>query len=104
MAYAVDNGLRVLWLTRTGSQVSHVSKELRCLPIYGRRMVCIHETVSKIDLRRFKATCRAVRRAGRCPYWPGFPRAVRPPVSAKEVREIGRRLQSLFQTIMELYR
>ena len=37
-------------------------------------------------------------------YWPGFPRAVRPPVSAKEVREIGRRLQSLFQTIMELYR
>ncbi|HDD42077.1 MAG TPA: DNA repair helicase, partial [Nitrososphaeria archaeon] len=42
MAYAADNGLRVLWLTRTGSQVSHVSKELRCLPIYGRRMVCIH--------------------------------------------------------------
>jgi len=94
MAYAVENGLRILWLTRTGSQVSHVSRELRCLPIYGRRMVCIHETVSKIDLRRFNAACRAVRRAGRCPYWPGFPRAVRPPVTAKEVREIGRRVQA----------
>jgi len=57
-------------------------------------MVCIHETVSKIDLRRFNAACRAVRRAGRCPYWPGLPRAVHPPISAKEVREVGRRVQA----------
>jgi len=93
MAYAAENGLRILWLTRTGSQVSHVSKEVSALPIYGRRMVCIHETVSKIDLRRFNATCRAVRRAGRCPYWPGLPRALRPPLTTKDVREVGRRFE-----------
>jgi len=51
---------------------------LRCLPIYGRRMICVHETVSKIDLRRLNAACRAVRRAGRRPYWPGFPRPYTP--------------------------
>ena len=56
-------------------------------------MVCIHETVSKIDLRRFNSTCRAVRRAGRCPYWPGLPRALKPPLTAKEVRELGRRFE-----------
>ena len=93
MAYAVENGLRVLWLTRTGSQVSHISREVSALPVYGRRMVCIHETVSKIDLRRFNSTCRAVRRAGRCPYWPGLPRALKPPLTAKEVREFGRRFE-----------
>ena len=94
MAHAAENGLRILWLTRTGSQVSHVSREVSALPIYGRRMVCIHETVSKIDLRRFNATCRAVRRAGRCPYWPGLPRALKPPITAKEVRELGRRFEA----------
>ena len=78
MAYAVENGLRILWLTRTGSQVSHISRELRALPLYGRRMVCLHETVSRIDLRRFSHACRAVRLSGRCPYWPGHPRALRP--------------------------
>jgi DNA excision repair protein ERCC-2 len=93
MAYAVEDGLRILWLTRTGSQVSHVSKEVSALPVYGRRMVCIHETVSKIDLRRFNAACRAVKRAGRCPYWPGLPRALKPPLTAKEVRELGRRFE-----------
>ncbi|MEM1977083.1 MAG: hypothetical protein QXX29_04215, partial [Nitrososphaerota archaeon] len=91
MAYAADNDLRVLWLTRTGSQVSHVSKETRSLPIYGRKMVCLHETVSKVDLRRFNAACRAVRRAGLCPYWPGVPRAVRP-LTVAEVKEVARRL------------
>jgi len=92
MAYAVGNGLRILWLTRTGSQVSHVSRELRALPLYGRRMVCLHETVSRIDLRRFSHACRAVRLSGRCPYWPGHPRALRPPLTSKDVREIARRL------------
>jgi DNA excision repair protein ERCC-2 len=93
MAYAVENGLRVLWLTRTGSQVSHVSKEVSALPVYGRRMVCIHETVSKIDLRRFNAACRAVKRAGRCPYWPGLPRVLKPPLTSREVKELGRRFE-----------
>jgi hypothetical protein len=93
MAYAVENGLRIQWLTRAGSQVSHVSREVSALPVYGRRMVCIHETVSKIDLRRFNAACRAVKRAGRCPYWPGLPRALKPPLRAKEVREVGRRFE-----------
>ena len=91
MAFATENDLKVLWLTRTGSQVSHISREVSALPIFGRRMVCIHETVSKVDLRRFNATCRAVRRAGRCPYWPGLPRALKPPLTAKEVKEAGRR-------------
>lgn len=91
MAYAADSDLRVLWLTRTGSQVSHVSKETRSLPIYGRKMTCLHETVSKTDLRRFNAACRAVRRAGLCPYWPGVPRAVRP-LTVAEVKEVARRL------------
>jgi len=93
MAYAVESGLRVLWLTRTGSQVSHVSKEVSALPVYGRRMVCIHETVSKIDLRRFNAACRAVKRAGRCPYWPGLPRVLKPPLTSREVKELGRRFE-----------
>jgi len=91
MAFATENELRVLWLTRTGSQVAHVSRETSALPIFGRRMVCIHETVSKIDLRRFNATCRAVRRAGRCPYWPGLPRVLKPPLTSREVKEFGRR-------------
>ena len=94
MAYALDKGLKILWLTRTGSQVSHVSREVNALPLYGRRMVCLHETVSKIDLRRFNATCRAVRRAGRCPYWPSLPRVLRPPLTAKDVRELGRIYQA----------
>jgi len=91
MAFATENNLRVLWLTRTGSQVAHVSKEVSAIPIYGRRMVCIHETVSKIDLRRFNATCRAVRRAGRCPYWPGLPKVLKPPLTSRDVKEFGRR-------------
>lgn len=55
-------------------------------------MVCLHETVSKIDLRRFNAACRAARRAGRCPFWPGLPRAIHPPVSVKELRDVAKRL------------
>jgi Rad3-related DNA helicase len=93
MAYAVENNLKILWLTRTGSQVSHLSREVSALPVYGRRMVCLHETVSKIDLRRFNATCRAVRRSGRCPYWPGLPRTLRPPLTVGEIKEVGRRFE-----------
>ena len=55
-------------------------------------MICLHETVSRIDLRRFSHACRAVRLSGRCPYWPGHPRALRPPLTSKDVREIARRL------------
>ncbi len=66
--------------------------ELRCLPMYGRKMVCIHEAVSRIDLRRFNAACRATRRAGRCPYWPGIPKAIHPPITVKELRDVGSRL------------
>ncbi|MEM3688064.1 hypothetical protein, partial [Saccharolobus sp.] len=88
----MEKNLKVLWLTRTGSQVAHVSKETRSLPVYGRRMVCLHEAVSKTDLRRFNSTCRAVRRAGRCPYWPGMPRALNPPLTVGEVKNIAKRL------------
>ncbi|MEM4545018.1 MAG: helicase C-terminal domain-containing protein [Nitrososphaerota archaeon] len=87
----MEKNLKVLWLTRTGSQVAHVSKETRSLPIYGRRMVCLHEAVSKTDLRRFNSTCRAVRRAGRCPYWPGMPRALNPPLTVGEVKNVAKR-------------
>lgn len=85
-AYAADNSLRALWLAGTGSQVSYVSGKLRCLPLYGQRIICIHEKVPKIDLRRFNAAYKAVRRAGRYPYWPRLLRAVKLPISIKEVK------------------
>jgi DNA excision repair protein ERCC-2 len=89
-------GLRVLWLTRTAAEVTHVARELRGLgarPFYGRRILCILDPVSRVDEKRFPVTCRAVRVAGKCLYWPGRPQK---PVSlgsvtVAELREIGKR-------------
>jgi len=92
MAYAEEHGLRVLWLTRTASQVKHISQETGMLPLYGRKYCCIHEVVSKVDMRRFSTTCRAVRYAHRCPYWPGHPKSIAKPVALSELKELGRRL------------
>jgi Rad3-related DNA helicase len=39
--------------------------------------LCLHEVISKIDQRRFNQACRATRQAGRCPYYPGRPRALK---------------------------
>ncbi|MCE4629886.1 MAG: hypothetical protein F7C82_06370 [Desulfurococcales archaeon] len=91
--YAEENKLRILWLTRTSSQVSKIAKETGCLPVYGRKTLCIHETVKLVELRRFNAACRATRLAGRCIYYPGRPRAV----SAKtvgELKEIGKSIMT----------
>jgi DNA excision repair protein ERCC-2 len=76
-AYAEEKRLRVLWLTRTASQVRQVASETGATPVYGRRLLCLHEVISKVDQRRFNQTCRAARQAGRCPYYPGRPRAVK---------------------------
>ena len=89
-------GLRVLWLTRTAAEVSHVARELGSLgarPFYGRRVLCVLDPVSRVDEARFAATCRAVRVAGKCPYWPGRPQK---PISlgsvtVTELKEAGRR-------------
>jgi DNA excision repair protein ERCC-2 len=89
-------GLRVLWLTRTAAEVSHVARELRGLgarPFYGRRVLCVLDPVSRVDESMFTAACRAVRVAGKCPYWPGRPQK---PVSlgsvtVVEFKEIGKR-------------
>jgi len=76
-AFAEERKLRILWLTRTASRVRQVSAETGATPVYGRKLLCLHEVISKIDQRRFNQTCRAVRTAGRCPYYPGRPRAVK---------------------------
>ena len=76
-AFAEEKRLRILWLTRTASQVRHVASETGVTPVYGRKLLCLHEVVSKIDQRRFNQTCRATRQAGRCPYYPGRPRALK---------------------------
>jgi DNA excision repair protein ERCC-2 len=76
-AYAEEKRLRILWLTRTASQVRHVASETGATPVYGRKLLCLHEVISKVDQRRFNQTCRVVRSAGRCPYYPGRPRAVK---------------------------
>jgi len=90
-AYAEKTKTKILWLTRTAAQCRHVAAELPgFLPFYGRRLLCLHEAVSKIEQRRFNAACRATRLAGRCPYWPGRPRALRA-VAVKELREAGLR-------------
>ena len=80
---------KILWLTRTIMQVQHVAAETGAMPVYGRRVLCLHETVKLVDERRFSATCRAVRLSGRCPYWPGRPRALRA-VTVSELRDVGR--------------
>jgi DNA excision repair protein ERCC-2 len=76
-AYAEEKKLRILWLTRTASQIRQVSAETGATPVYGRKLLCLHEVISKIDQRRFNQACRATRQAGRCPYYPGRPRALR---------------------------
>jgi DNA excision repair protein ERCC-2 len=76
-AFAEERKLRILWLTRTASQIRQVSAETGATPVYGRRLLCLHEVISKVDQRRFNQTCRATRTAGRCPYYPGRPRAVK---------------------------
>jgi DNA excision repair protein ERCC-2 len=75
--YTEEKRLRILWLTRTASQVRQVASETGATPVYGRRLLCLHEVISKIDQRRFNQTCRATRTAGRCPYYPGRPRAMK---------------------------
>ena len=50
-AYAEEKRLRILWLTRTASQVRQVASETGAAPVYGRRLLCLHEVVSKIDQR-----------------------------------------------------
>jgi superfamily II DNA or RNA helicase len=41
-AYAEEKKLRILWLTRTASQVRQVSTETGATPVYGRRLLCLH--------------------------------------------------------------
>ncbi len=88
--YADEKGLRVLWLTRTASQIQHIAAETGALPVYGRRLLCIHETVGMVEQRRFNSACRATRMAQRCPYYPGRPKAVRES-SVGSLKEHGRR-------------
>jgi Rad3-related DNA helicase len=87
-------GLRVLWLTRTAAEVSHVARELGSLgarPFYGRRVLCVLDPVSRVDESMFTAACRAVRVAGKCPYWPGRPLKISlGSVSVAELKEIGK--------------
>ncbi|MEM0462446.1 MAG: helicase C-terminal domain-containing protein [Candidatus Caldarchaeum sp.] len=89
-AYAEEKGLRVLWLTRTASQIAHVSSETGCFPVYGRRLLCLHETVSQVELRRFNAACRATRMSQRCVYYPGRPRVAREK-TVGGLKDLGRR-------------
>jgi DNA excision repair protein ERCC-2 len=87
-AYASENRLRILWLTRTASQVRQVSYETGATPVYGRKLLCLHEVISKIDLRRFNQACKATRQAGRCPYYPGRPKATKA-TTVSELKEVG---------------
>jgi DNA excision repair protein ERCC-2 len=87
-AYAMENRLRVLWLTRTASQVRQVSYETGATPVYGRKLLCLHEVISKIEQRRFNQACKATRQAGRCPYYPGRPKATKA-TTVSELKEAG---------------
>jgi DNA excision repair protein ERCC-2 len=89
-AYAEERRLRILWLTRTASQVRQVASETGATPVYGRRLLCLHEVISKVDQRRFNQTCRATRQSGRCPYYPGRPRAVKA-TTVSELKDAGSR-------------
>jgi DNA excision repair protein ERCC-2 len=88
--YALENRLRILWLTRTASQVRQVSAETGATPVYGRRLLCLHEVISRIDQRRFNMACRATRSAGRCPYYPGRPKAIKS-TTVSELKDAGRK-------------
>jgi len=88
--YALEKKLKVLWLTRTASQVRQVSAETGATPVYGRRLLCLHEVISRIDQRRFNMACRATRSAGRCPYYPGRPKAIKA-TTVSELKDAGRK-------------
>jgi DNA excision repair protein ERCC-2 len=87
-AYTSEKKLRILWLTRTASQVRQVSYETGATPVYGRKLLCLHEVISKIEQRRFNQACKATRQAGRCPYYPGRPKATKA-TSVSELKEVG---------------
>ncbi|MEM4384266.1 MAG: helicase C-terminal domain-containing protein [Candidatus Caldarchaeum sp.] len=70
-----------------------MSAETGALPVYGRRLLCIHETISQVEQRRFNSACRATRMAQRCPYYPGRPKAVKES-SVGSLKEHGRRLMT----------
>jgi len=89
-AYALERKLKVLWLTRTASQVRQVSSETGATPVYGRRLLCLHEVISRVDQRRFNQACRATRQAERCPYYPGRPKAVKA-TTVSELKDVGRK-------------
>jgi DNA excision repair protein ERCC-2 len=88
--YALERKLKVLWLTRTASQVRQVSAETGATPVYGRRLLCLHEVISRVDQRRFNQACRATRQAERCPYYPGRPKAVKA-TTVSELKDAGRK-------------
>jgi DNA excision repair protein ERCC-2 len=88
--YALERKLKVLWLTRTASQVRQVSAETGATPVYGRRLLCLHEVISRVDQRRFNQACRATRQAERCPYYPGRPKAVKA-TTVSELKDVGRK-------------
>jgi DNA excision repair protein ERCC-2 len=89
-AYSWEKRLRILWLTRTASQVRQVSYETGATPVYGRKLLCLHEVISKIEQRRFNQACKATRQAGRCPYYPGRPKAVKA-TTVSELKDVGRK-------------
>jgi DNA excision repair protein ERCC-2 len=88
--YALERKLKVLWLTRTASQVRQVSAETGATPVYGRRLLCLHEVISRVDQRRFNQACRATRQAERCPYYPGRPKAIKA-TTVSELKDAGRK-------------
>jgi DNA excision repair protein ERCC-2 len=88
--YALERKLKVLWLTRTASQVRQVSAETGTTPVYGRRLLCLHEVISRVDQRRFNQACRATRQAERCPYYPGRPKTIKA-TTVSELKDAGRR-------------
>jgi DNA excision repair protein ERCC-2 len=88
--YALERKLKVLWLTRTASQVRQVSAETGATPVYGRRLLCLHEVISRVDQRRFNQACRATRQAERCPYYPGKPKAIKA-TTVLELKDAGRK-------------
>jgi DNA excision repair protein ERCC-2 len=89
-----ERDLRILWLTRTAAEVSHVARELSGVgarPFYGRRVLCIFDPVSRVDESMFTAACRAVRVAGKCPYWPGRSLKISlGSITVTELKEIGK--------------
>jgi DNA excision repair protein ERCC-2 len=88
--YALERKLKVLWLTRTASQVRQIASETGATPVYGRRLLCLHEVISRVDQRRFNQACRSTRQAERCPYYPGRPKAIKA-TTVSELKDVGRK-------------